>query len=152
MRDRKTTDDATVRLATEDDAESLARLVAELGYGAEPEAVRERIRSILASPRDVLLAASSHDGAVVGLLQAHASVAIESGPRVEIVGLVVAAAARRAGVGRLLVAAAERWAGSMGIDTVVVRSNVNRVESHAFYPALGYERTKAQHVYKKHLG
>ena len=36
-------------------------------------------------------------------------------------------------------------------ETVVVRSNASRVESHSFYPALGYASTKTQQVYRKLL-
>ena len=34
---------------------------------------------------------------------------------------------------------------------VFLRSNVARPEAHAFYPALGFERSKTQHVYRKAL-
>ncbi len=51
----------------------------------------------------------------------------------------------------MLVVEAERWATTLDASAVVVRSNVAREESHHFYPALGYARTKTQHVYMKHL-
>ena len=91
------------------------------------------------------------NGAVIGWLQAHAGSSLESGLRVEIVGLVVTGLARRTGVGRALVAEAERWARSRSADTLVVRSNVRRAESHRFYPALGFSLAKTQHVYSKQL-
>ena len=76
---------------------------------------------------------------------------LEMGERVEIVGLVVDSVARRSGVGRALVAAAEHWARSRGIDEVFVRSNVVRPESHPFYERIGYLLSKTQHVYRKRL-
>jgi GNAT superfamily N-acetyltransferase len=76
---------------------------------------------------------------------------LESGFRVEIVGLVVAEDCRRHGVGRELVQRAEQWAAGLGAATVVVRSNTKREESHRFYPALGYAATKTQAVYRKRL-
>jgi hypothetical protein len=33
----------------------------------------------------------------------------------------------------------------------VVRSNVERVESHPFYEGIGYQRTKTSHIYRKEL-
>ena len=73
------------------------------------------------------------------------------GDKAEVVGLVVDADARRAGAGRRLVAAAEDWARAQGMGELFLRSNVVRPEAHAFYPALGFERSKTQHVYRKAL-
>ena len=91
-------------------------------------------------------------GAVCGWLQAQCNVVIESGLRVEIVGLIVSETMRRRGVGRSLVAQAETWAREISAETIVVRSNTKRVESHAFYPSLGYLPAKTQVVYRKRPG
>lgn len=61
----------------------------------------------------------------------------------------VDAGARRSGVGRALVAVAEQWTRERGLDTLFLRSNIVRPEAHAFYPGLGFARTKTQHVYSK---
>ena len=58
---------------------------------------------------------------------------------------------RRLGIGKLLVGQVEQWAIAIGCDVVAVRSNINRVESHLFYPALGYESVKTQVAYRKRL-
>ena len=76
---------------------------------------------------------------------------IESGERVEIVGLVVDEQARRTGTGRRLVAAAEDWARARGMPELFLRSNVLRTEAHPFYEQLGFLRTKTQHAYVKPL-
>ena len=68
------------------------------------------------------------------------------------VGLVFDPAVRRGGVGTALVAAAEKWAASRGAATMRVRSNTARDISHPFYEALGYTRSKTQHVYTRSLG
>ena len=140
-----------IRRATELDAEPIARLSSTLGYATTVRVMRRRIDAILASDADLVLLAARSTGAVVGWLQAHAAHLVESGFRVEITGLIVAAEARRCGVGRALVAEAERWAGAKSAEAIVVRSNARRVESHRFYPALGYRRTKTQTVYQKAL-
>lgn len=141
----------TVRPATEQDADAIARLASDLGYPADAKAMRLRIRAVSASPADSLLVAANSSNTPVGWLQAHSAHVIESGFRVEILGLVVSPTVRRTGIGRILVAEAERWATRIGAEAVVVRSNVQRIESHTFYPALGYTSTKTQLVYRKLL-
>lgn len=141
-----------VREATPADADALAALSGELGYPADAGAVRGRLARILACADDRVVVAQAAGGAVCGWLQAHRSEVLESGLRVEIMGLVVAAGARRSGVGRALVADAEAWAARVRAGCVVVRSNVKRTESHLFYPSLGYEPSKTQAVYRKRLG
>jgi prepilin-type N-terminal cleavage/methylation domain-containing protein len=113
--------------------------------------MRSRIRAVLTSAADLLLVAVDSSGNAVGWLQAHAAHIVESGFRVEITGLIVSPAFRRQGIGRALVARAEDWAGTVSAEAVVVRSNAKRVESHSFYPALGYTCTKTQLVYRKPL-
>ena len=144
-------DAISIRRAVEADAPAIAQLSATLGYGADSRVVARRLRAILRSNADLLLVAVVSPGAVAGWLQAHAAHIVESGFRVEITGLIVSPAQRRRGVGRALVNEAERWARSLAAESVVVRSNVRRVESHAFYPALGYTPTKTQNVYRKTL-
>jgi ribosomal protein S18 acetylase RimI-like enzyme len=140
-----------IRRATIRDAAAVARLTRELGYPAPTKVMRARLRAIFASANDLLVVAAKQSGAAVGWLQAHAACIVESGFRVEITGLVVSPAARRKGVGRALVAEAERWAKSLSAEAIVVRSNAKRVASHSFYPALGYLSTKTQVVYRKAL-
>ena len=140
------------RSAAEGDAGAMAILCSELGYPVSIEVMRSRIKAVRSSPSDLLIVVVDSVGTVAGWLQAHAALIVESGFRVEIVGLIVSPNFRRRGVGRLLVAEAERWGGGLGAEAVVVRSNVKRKESHAFYPALGYTCTKTQMVYRKKSG
>jgi GNAT superfamily N-acetyltransferase len=139
----------SVRAAMEADAEMIARLAGELGYPVEIEAMHARLVKVLERGDHLVLVAQDGQGQLRGWLQAHVSDVLESGFRVEIMGLIVSGRMRRHGAGRLLVEAAERWAREVGARAIVVRSNVNRQESHAFYPALGYTNTKTQTVYRK---
>ena len=140
-----------IRGATEEDAEMLGRLSVTLGYGTEQEAVPGRLRAILASDSNLVVVAADPTGRVVGWLQAQAVCRLQTGPKVEITGLLVDPEVRRHGVGRRLVAEAERWARGRSVDGMVVRSNVARVDSHRFYPALGFDLSKRQAVYQKDL-
>jgi predicted N-acetyltransferase YhbS len=141
----------TLRPATAADAPFIAQLSTTLGYSAEAPVVARRLRAIVASETDLMIVAVGPDSTVIGWLQAHAAHIVESGFRVEITGLIVAPQQRLRGVGRELIRQAEQWAISISAEAVVVRSNVQRSESHAFYHALGYNLTKTQSVYRKKL-
>jgi GNAT superfamily N-acetyltransferase len=138
-----------IRAAKPADAEAIALLSKELGYPAELKTVRERLRRILGREDQRVVVAEVPSGAVCAWLQAHSSIAVESGLRVEIVGLIVSGNMRRRGVGRCLVEYAETWAKEISAETVVVRSNAKRVESRIFYPSLGFLPSKTQVVYRK---
>jgi GNAT superfamily N-acetyltransferase len=129
------------------DAEVVATLASELGYPNEAEAIRARVQAI--GEPDLLLVAVDASDKTVGFIQAHRLCIIEVGFRVEILGLVVASAARRSGIGRRLIAEVERWATNIGAEAVSVRSNTKRTEAHIFYPAMGYTKIKTQAVYEK---
>lgn len=139
------------RPAAEADAGAMAILCSELGYPVSTEIMRNRIKAVRASCSDLLVVAVDSKGVVAGWLQAHAANIVESGFRVEIMGLIVSPNFRQRGMGRLLVAEVERWGRGIGAEAIVVRSNIKREESHAFYPALGYKCTKTQMVYRKIL-
>jgi len=135
-----------IRKAVLDDAAAIAALTTELGYVADTPAVTDRLRRLSDRVDDVVFVAEE-DGVIAGWIQAHTCVVLESGFRMEIVGLIVSDRFRRRGVGKLLVREVESWGREVGALVFSVRSNVLRVESHAFYPALGYEKTKTQAVY-----
>jgi GNAT superfamily N-acetyltransferase len=138
------------RRAGDGDSVTVAALSGELGYPAEAREVLRRLRS-LSTRGDCRILVAEADGAVCGWLQAQAVTTLETGLRVEIQGLVVSGAVRRRGVGRDLVAAAEAWALELGAAAVVVRTNAKRLESQAFYGALGYAVSKSQVVFRKGL-
>lgn len=111
-----------------------------------------RLRAILPLPRHRVMVGQTERGGLLGWIAVERRLTLESGERIEIVGLVVDAAVRGTGVGRALVADAEQWALAQGFDAIGVRSNVAREGSHPFYESLGYLRTKTQHAYRKALG
>lgn len=134
------------------DAPRLTGLLAQLGYPSDVEAVSNRLAGILNSDtQQVLVAVPADDSRIDGYIGVERRLALQVDERVEITGLVVDSAARRTGLGRTLVNAAEQWALQQGVNTIVVRSNVARPESHPFYAGVGYERTKTSHMYCKEL-
>lgn len=141
---------SALREACIGDAAEIARLAGELGYPASEDAVRARLHSLLPLPRQRTVVAAQGDG-LLGWIAMERRCTLEAGEFVEIVGLVVDAAARGMGIGRALVADAERWARTQGFAAIGVRSNVLREGSHPFYESLGYARVKTQHAYRKAL-
>ncbi len=133
------------------DAPRLIELLAQLGYPSEPGAVGRRLAGVLESATQQVLVAAG-DVRLVGYVGVERRPALlHQDERGEITGLVVDAAARRSGLGRALVRAAEEWALRQGLPSIVVRSNVVRPESHAFYEGIGYRRTSTSHGYRKDL-
>ena len=141
----------TLRRATEADAEVVAALSEQLGYPIAVDAVRGRLAHFVNDSDHAVIVAERH-GDVCGWVHVHIQQSIELAElRGEIMGLVVSRDVRRSGVGRLLMVEAERWARDRGLELMVLRSNLQRPESHAFYPALGYEHFKTQAAYRKRL-
>lgn len=128
----------------------IAKLSSELGYPASEEDTQKWLALMLASDSHAVFAVVSQES-VCGWVAVEKRLFLESGIKAEITGLVVGAAYRRNGIAGRLVSAAEGWARQQGLDRIVVRSNAQRVESHIFYPAFNYERTKTSHVYSKKL-
>lgn len=141
-----------VRPVRTTDVPRLTGLLVELGYPSEPEAVTRRLAGILeTAAKRILVAVPDDDSRIDGYICVERRSLLEQDELVEITGLVVDSAARRSGVGRTLVNAAEEWASQQGLHTIVVRSNVERLESHPFYEGIGYQRKKTSHIYRKEL-
>jgi GNAT superfamily N-acetyltransferase len=140
-----------IRTAVETDAEEIARLSEQFGHPVAVQDLRLKIAMLSPMASQYLAVAAGAGHELAGWIHAERRLAVAGGERVEIVGLVVDAAVRRCGVGRLLVNAAQEWARTSGIADIIVRSNVARDVSHQFYLGLGYSRFKTQHVYTKSL-
>jgi len=139
------------RKAKLQDAPWLAQLSGILGYPVDVHLLSGRLESILPKADHAVFVAESPTDSVVGWIHAVDQEILEAGRSCEILGLVVAANQRRAGLGRRLVTEIERWATERGITQISVRSNIIRPESHQFYQGLGFVREKTQHVYRKDL-
>lgn len=144
-------DGGGVREARVADAAEVARLCVELGYAATTAEMSGRLTAMLAGGDHYVAVAEDADAGLVGWIAAERRLLLEYGESAEITGLVVAADARRAGVGTALVAAVERWAERRGLARMNVRSKATREAAHPFYEGLGYRRIKTQHVYERWL-
>jgi len=145
-------DGPRIRRVTREDAAAVAALSDQLGYPVAAEAIAARLERLLGRDDQLVLAAVADDGELAGWIHAAEQDLVEAERRCEILGLVVDGRRRRGGIGRGLVAEAERWAASRGLRQMSVRSNVAREQSHPFYEAQGYGRVKTQQVYRKPIG
>lgn len=130
---------------------AVAQLSDQLGYPVDLSSLERRFSRVISQADHAVWVAVNQAEEVVGWLHVHAQWLLESEPYAEIGGLVVDARARRTGAGRALVAEALAWARRQGFAKLRVRSNAQRVESHQFYPAVGFSRVKTSHTYERLL-
>jgi GNAT superfamily N-acetyltransferase len=132
--------DPTIRDARPEDAPAIARLLTQLGYPSEEEAVESRLdRLRIVGDR---IAVAELKGAVVGLAHLQVTPAIElDRPAAKIGALVVDEAHRGLGIGRALVAAMEAEARLRGCELLYLTTSERRDDAHAFYERVGLEHT-----------
>ncbi len=109
-----------VRAARAEDGDALARLADELGYPSSAAQIRARLELLRSRPDHWIGVAIDRAGAVLGWIHVGRAITLETGELAEILGLVVSSACRRAGVGRELVSAAERWCRQAGLARITV--------------------------------
>jgi GNAT superfamily N-acetyltransferase len=127
-----------IRDARPEDCDRIAVLLTQLGYPADGREVADRLGYWLEDRFSRVLVADDA-GSVGGCLSVHAIPYLErTGRWARIESLVVDQVVRAAGVGRLLVTAAEDTARNWGCLGMEVTSSRSRVDAHAFYQRLGY--------------
>lgn len=132
------------------DLEAARRLLGQLGYALAADEAARRFAAVTAAQGHRVLVAEQ-GGRVAGLLHVFARPALEKPPEAVVQALVVDAAARGTGLGRLLMEAAERWAAEQGFASVVLGTNVEREDARAFYARLGYARAATAELLRKAL-
>lgn len=132
--------DLQIREAMEGDAEALAPLFGVLGYETPPAVLRERLAGFhRADPSGHVLAAFDGAGRAVGFLTLHHTPVLHRPTAVgRITALAVDPAAQGQGVGRRLVAAAERLCRDAGLARIEVTSGRSHTPAYDFYRRLGY--------------
>ncbi len=129
-----------IRDAKLTDASALAALVCELGYKTTPAEMRRRLKSILDDVNYRTLVAEV-DGKVCGMIGTLAYASYEhNDPSGRILALVTLANARRRGIGRALIASAEKAFAQKAVTRVSLDTRLTRKDAHKFYESLGYER------------
>jgi len=138
----------TIRPATKDDAEAIAALFTDEGYPAGPSDIVQRLGRFDGDASRVVVA--EHDGALLGFIAFHALARFEHDDHiVRIVALVVDAGARERGVGRALVAEAERIGAELGAAFIEITAAHHRPEARRLYESLGYDPSVAAYLRKR---
>ena len=131
------------------DAAAAAGLATQLGYPSTPAQIERRFARLSEDSESAMFVAEGEDGRVLGWAHVAGRCWLELDSYAELGGLVVDAAARRKGIGRALVLAAESWARGRGYVIMRVRSNMKRPDARPFYEGAGYALVKSQNVYEK---
>ena len=143
------TDTATlIRPASDADAETIASLFTDEGYPAGPSDIVERLSRFASEHSRVLVA--EHDGELLGFIAIHAMPRFEHDDRIlRVLALVVDAGARERGVGRTLMAEAERIGTELGAAFIEITAGHHRPEARRLYESLGYDGNVAAYLRKK---
>jgi ribosomal protein S18 acetylase RimI-like enzyme len=129
-----------VREARPADAPAAVALAALLGADLDEKAVRKRIAALTRDQVPPLVV--TLDREVVGLcVFGRIATLHRDRPTGHVTLLAVAQQVRRQGIGRLLLEAAEARLAAIGCGRVEIAVGDTRVDAHAFYRHLGYERT-----------
>jgi ribosomal protein S18 acetylase RimI-like enzyme len=129
-----------IRDAELNDAPELAVLMCELGYETERTEMETRLKLILSNPAYRTFVAIMR-GCVCGMIGTLTYPSYEhNDPSGRILALVTLSAARRRGIGRALIATAEKDFAQRGIRRVALDTRFSREDAHNFYELLGYER------------
>lgn len=144
------TDPAAIALrpATLDDAERIASLFTDEGYPAGPTDIVERLGRFADDDARVIVA--EHGGEVLGFVAMVAMPRFEHGDRIlRIVALVVDPGVRERGIGRLLMAEAERIGRDVGAAFAEVTAGHHRADARRLYEEIGYDATVAAYLRKR---
>ena len=144
------TDQATIlfRPAAPGDAERIATLFTDEGYTAGPSDIVARLERFATPQAQVIVA--EHEGELLGFIAIHAMPRFEHDDRImRILALVVDAGARERGVGRALMAEAERIASELGAAFIEITAGHHRPEARHLYESLGYDGTVTAYLRKK---
>ena len=145
MIDRAT---VTLRPATSADADRIAALFTEEGYPAGASDIVARLERF-ASPFSQVVVAD-HEGDILGFIALHVLPRFEHDDRiVRILALVVDSSVRERGIGRLLMAEAERVATEVGAAFVELTAGHHRPEARQLYESLGYDGTVTAYLRKR---
>ena len=140
-----------IRVATLEDAAAIASLSSQLGYPAVTAEVARLYAPILQHGDHAVFLAEDQDGTVSGWVHVFLSRRLFVPTFAELGGIVVDEARRGSGIGRALLARAEKWAVETECSMLRIRSNVRRAGAHQFYERMGYTASKSQHVFDKKL-
>ncbi len=133
--------DIAIRASEMNDVAALAQLMCDLGYETSTAEMRQRLESILSDARCRTFIAEI-DNQICGMIGTLTHASHEhNDPSGKIIALVVSNQRRRIGIGRALLAAAEKDFANRGVRRVSLTTRFTRKTAHEFYTAFGYAKT-----------
>ena len=140
--------DVALRRATAADAPRIAALFTEEGYPAGASSVESRLARFEGPDSQVIVA--DHGGEILGFIALHVVPRFEHDDSfVRIVALVVDSAVRERGIGRVLMAEAERIGSERGAAFVEITAGHHRPAARHLYDSLGYDPTLTAYLRKR---
>jgi len=137
-----------LRPAGAGDAERIAALLTDEGYPAGATDIAARMAALSGPGSHVVVA--DIDGEVLGFLALHSFPRFEQSDGIaRILALVVDPGVRERGIGRMLMAEAERLAALDGAAFVEVTSGHHRPEARQLYESLGYDASVTVYLRKR---
>lgn len=126
----------------------LTTLLQAEGFNTDEHQIIERLDNF---PKEDRLLMAVEGELLLGYAHLHIAKTLSRNPAAEIVAIIVRAERRRQGIGRRLIAAAETWARQDGREHMLLHTEVIRTEAHAFYAALGYEKSATTIEFQRDL-
>ena len=140
--------DVALRPATPADAARIAELFTEEGYPAGASAVESRLARFDGPDSQVIVA--DHDGEILGFIALHVIARFEHDDAfVRIVALVVDPGVRDRGIGRVLMAEAERIGRAREAAFVEITAGHHRPAARHLYDSLGYDANLTAYLRKR---
>jgi len=141
---------AEVRKFESKDVQALTALMRELRYPMTESVLRDRMEALEGKPQFLTLVAE-REGQVVGMIAMYRETSYETGQQTsQITGLIISANYRGQGIGRELIAQAEKQANEAGDHSVYVTgmNRDERLSSCSFYQHMGYEKIGCRFIKK----
>lgn len=131
--------DVCVREATPADADALVPLLEVLGYPTAPAVLRGRLAALRHDDPSGRILVADLEGRLLGMATLHVTPVLHrASPVGRITALAVLREAHGTGVGRRLIAEAERYFAQAGLGRVEVTSGRLHEDAYGFYRHLGY--------------
>lgn len=139
-----------IRKANVRDALAIAKISSDdLGYKCDEELVSKRLIN-LDHKREAVFVAEIEE-VIVGYIHAETYNLLYYESMINILGIAVASAYRKQGVGKALLKHTEIWAKELGINIIRLNSGGTRKEAHDFYRAMGFDSEKEQICFNKRI-
>jgi len=137
-----------IRECTINDFQSIYKLNKNsMGYDYPIELTKDKLSKIFTDKRNKIFVATNNEN-VVGYIHANDYDVIYAPHMKNIMGIAVDSDHRRAGVGKLLLGAIEKWARETGATGIRLVSGATRTEAHNFYRSYGFTSEKEQLNFK----